>query len=977
MSLKDITITASINSIPTQSYGQKTYIASTDEQSFPIVTTEGGNGGSMPNLLGQTSSIDLFVNITQSWTGSINTPVGLVSFLHEDQSEFINGEFSGSVLTVTTQSLNPECWPILFPIQPGSDYNYYFYYQYENNDVNIPLTQASNFWNSNTIPNPGEIYFYARLRDPYVNPYNSIEECKINRIDKQGNDNTFSLQELKSLRANFTDIGIVQYDILFIAEFTDYYAYTIVPNSNFSITDNNIIDHNLSADILTTYPTAIVDGAEPIFIDGYSLNNDPSNYFNITTGQYTFGDTPNVPLSITASVRVPERDYILWLFRNRSGIINSIKNEISIPGGVSILYLSQNITDTVETDVYFLGVSQTYGGSDYIKDITLEINQLAAANTSINPAIFDPYLISTFANSDCDVLMNNVELNEYDKDFMKVNYDSGQLIPTNQQQIISGTAEPAPVKAYNYRILSQILPRYDGVRTESPNFNLPASNQFGQVPNAEQTNTYFLYFESMESTSPLIKNKTSVKGKYLIREDGTVFDLNTDDVTYSNVIYSFERDKKAYASLFKNQSSTLTVTQSIFKSGQYYTPILYNLSASFNDSASFSQTIDFVNINGTSVAGIPNFDLFVTSYENSPTYPSNDDYKRGLGIQGGEWYSLNIAPGPQAVTTSPIVNPFYYGRGNKIYADTAGGWIDGTPTLDSLNHAYYVFNTQPLSLVDIEIKISYNYYRFVGPTAVIIETTLWSSGSAGIYRAAPTQTNQLPPTYYAVSQCYLKVPNYQAYDQEALYVTVEVKNPSLLGYYGLAGIGPQFDSFTLNPLMALTTPGNTNYGQSTFKIITKNYTPPTPSYPFWFTGSANDTVLTSSVDLGSALQTNFQQIDIPDSGMPIIEYPAIIKPGDEIRFEYDESNTFIIKDAYLSGSNVIIEVDHPIPSISTININHFTIRRPEKDLTHTVILDTKLNKPIDDGFLFPEYPSDQIKKNLPNIINDLYNRTLI
>ena len=36
MSLQDITITGSIGSIATQSYGQRTYISSTDEQSFPI-----------------------------------------------------------------------------------------------------------------------------------------------------------------------------------------------------------------------------------------------------------------------------------------------------------------------------------------------------------------------------------------------------------------------------------------------------------------------------------------------------------------------------------------------------------------------------------------------------------------------------------------------------------------------------------------------------------------------------------------------------------------------------------------------------------------------------------------------------------------------------------------------------------------------------------------------------------------------------
>ena len=51
MALKDITITGSIGSYPTLSYGQKTYVSSTDEESFPIEHFTGSSGGSTPNLM--------------------------------------------------------------------------------------------------------------------------------------------------------------------------------------------------------------------------------------------------------------------------------------------------------------------------------------------------------------------------------------------------------------------------------------------------------------------------------------------------------------------------------------------------------------------------------------------------------------------------------------------------------------------------------------------------------------------------------------------------------------------------------------------------------------------------------------------------------------------------------------------------------------------------------------------------------------
>ena len=43
MSLKDITITGSIGTYPTLSYGQKEYISSTDQQSFPIEKITGSS----------------------------------------------------------------------------------------------------------------------------------------------------------------------------------------------------------------------------------------------------------------------------------------------------------------------------------------------------------------------------------------------------------------------------------------------------------------------------------------------------------------------------------------------------------------------------------------------------------------------------------------------------------------------------------------------------------------------------------------------------------------------------------------------------------------------------------------------------------------------------------------------------------------------------------------------------------------------
>ena len=154
MALKNIIITGSIGTYPTLSYGQKEYISSTDEQSFPIEHITGSNGGSMPDLNGQYSTTDLYVNITQSWDVVINTPVGLVSSVHDTQDEFINGEFSGSILEVTNQRLiDEDCEQFLKVSTVEVNYDPYFY--------SGLFTDLSSFINSSTSPNNGELYLYT------------------------------------------------------------------------------------------------------------------------------------------------------------------------------------------------------------------------------------------------------------------------------------------------------------------------------------------------------------------------------------------------------------------------------------------------------------------------------------------------------------------------------------------------------------------------------------------------------------------------------------------------------------------------------------------------------------------------------------------------------------------------------------------------------------------------------------------------
>ena len=90
--------TGSIGSTPALLDGARYYEASTDFESNPIETISGSDGGTfLPGY------------VTQSWSGINVTPLGDVPFTQDNKEEFIDGEFSGSVITVTDGELNTEC----------------------------------------------------------------------------------------------------------------------------------------------------------------------------------------------------------------------------------------------------------------------------------------------------------------------------------------------------------------------------------------------------------------------------------------------------------------------------------------------------------------------------------------------------------------------------------------------------------------------------------------------------------------------------------------------------------------------------------------------------------------------------------------------------------------------------------------------------------------------------------------------------
>lgn len=120
-----------------------------------IYTFTGGTGGSLPTLTTITGS-GLDSTISQSWSETVLTPLGTASIVHDNLEEFYNGQFEGTVITVTTGSLiDSDCQQFLDVNTTEVQYKPILYLY----NGNAAVTQSV-FLSNNITPSAGEMLLY-------------------------------------------------------------------------------------------------------------------------------------------------------------------------------------------------------------------------------------------------------------------------------------------------------------------------------------------------------------------------------------------------------------------------------------------------------------------------------------------------------------------------------------------------------------------------------------------------------------------------------------------------------------------------------------------------------------------------------------------------------------------------------------------------------------------------------------------------
>jgi hypothetical protein len=939
MALKNIIITGSIGTYPTLSYGQKMYVSSTDEESFPIEKVIGSNGGSLPNLLGQTSSVDLYVNIDQKWSGYNDTQAGLVAYTQSFQNEFINGEFSGSVLTVSNGELtDPNCRNFLEVNTTEVNYSPFLYYSLYSKYVSTPGLKDGDFLNANTAPNNGEIFILNSAvaitkPDPFGFYFtkNTINYIKINRFDKQGNDNTLSLQELTNLRIEFSDIGVIEFPLFTISEYPTYYLYTTYylnfpADLPFSSVDNNILNYSVSASSTFSFP--VLAGSFPGDAN-ITLTNNYNNivynslgYFDGLAGSYNPMDTPNIPISFSFSCTVTGTTP----FYADAYLIKG--NDVTVPSnGIdgtqqgpfltspSILTFTGSFTPIAgeQYKMYLGGLSSV---NNYTAtNVNISFTQSVAPHTSSNLTVLEPYLTQNFYYNDCNALYGNATELEYDSKFYQVNYE-GTTIPTNQKQILNNTAEIAPVKSYNYTAAAQILPRYIGSRNSTDNFNVSSTSSviseeiithtnLGPTklnyPSVSSLGTYFAYFDFIGGTSYELINKKGAHILFLIDKDGNIQTPDINPPYYSNLLQNFEQNKNVNI-VFSTSNGNVTNIQGIhpiIRTGLAPKPVIWSQSGS---TANSSSTILFDNVDG----------LTVPDYRTTINFGS-------YSTTGDNW----------DIVTHALPHSESYGTNNTTssLSTSTNSWIGISTSTNSTQGVFHlhfsakvpVYSPDPPIPAPVTIKIDVSTDSGATWSPIATSNIVISQTRSSFALSSPPQTLVSGNIYRAGA----------------------ISNDEYHLYGG---------TFSLSQ----TTPTST--------VIV--------SPPYWTTGSSPSNILTGSAFIGAYSPINPLTQTAPTSSGYSSNLPFTLQPQDQIRFEGNEITEVYtilkVEGTNISGS-LYLTLDRNI--VSGTNLDSFFVRRYIPD-PNFIIIDVPAEGG-GNGYLFPEYTSLDIQNNLNSIIQNL------
>jgi hypothetical protein len=758
--------------------------------SIKIGKYSGGTGGSTFDLYSTTSSIipQTPIIINQSWSESFQTPYGVYNRIHNNLDEFFNGEFSGSEIQVSKQSLlDPDCvkylhsdltamnWgPILYRAYSGS-YNIDSSTGVVDSSSVQYITNESTYLNSSNFPQQGSMSLWYNPGEPYVvyrqagfpsysimyflrDKNQGVRYITIPRIDANGVDQTVRLQQATDIRIKYNDIGSVSYPVSNITEYPTYYLYTIPYINTISSTDNEILNY-----VYSNYNN-----------NGGNVPISTTTYFNAFKKPIT--RLPNALVTYTASIdwsiTLPLANTNYTMNPIGIGIVESGSNKII--GNKNLTFTTSSLSpgSVVNGNITWSGSLNNYSSNNYTYQvmpyisngqsdldwswgqIDINITQSQSPQTIISDlTIISPQIADArFETSECNPIYGNVDSYPLSQYFEEVNYKTGITIPTNYTQIIQNSAIKVAVKDYYYNLRRQTAPRYQGIRTTATDINTKAIANYDNgitgsflvgnkisgsaVPgaNVERYSNLFGVFNYITSASTDLNNDFSFYDKginidiqYLLDKDGNIIKVNDNEI---NLTQLFKPQNKARIVLFNSSSNGKNFNPTINDAGNRYQFIV-----KLNDSSSlwgdqYPGDLDFQIYTSGSIynSNINGMFIHTQSYGYPLLKPSSDSKVLKWDTFKYNSYTNNIS--------MFLVNPtFSIDYGDPNY-NTSFTYINGSFRFyDKMSQQVIGINNTPTYLTPGFPFTPYPFkdtYLPIQPKDVI-KITDFSSGSLSMY----------------------------------------------------------------------------------------------------------------------------------------------------------------------------------------------------------------------------------------------------
>jgi len=900
-----------------------------DYQPGTVENFDGGAGGVF-------NAFNTVTNTSQSWYETIPTVSGSVTVLHNTQDEFYDGEFSGSVLVVTTQSL-AQAYPLenlSFDYTPVR-------YSTQNYGLDISSSFAqTQFLNSLTLPNQGEIllltpYRYYLTTGAGLTQILGSAYVKIHKFDNNGVNNTIPLGQATQLLIKYSTFSSYStMNILTINEYPTYYLYE-VNNLGSNTVDDYILDYRISGSI--TNSTTLFLGND--YALKYTASINPISLYNQTSGFITYTQTPNIRLDFTASLTGQSA-------AGSTSVILSVWNQSQ-----TFTYSTTPATRSITGSLYLLAnnavSAQVSIGANNFSLSNFQFNitpYLVSSSAENNPIIIEPYISTpNYYNSDYNPLVNNVEDERLSSKYQDVDYSTGIYTPTNFSLLISGSAVKAAVQDSNYTSKRVTLPRYDGSKSTSQVLNqwTPGDvGTYGKLPTIESLKTMVAYCDWIGGWPPERENASAIHVQYLIKSDGTVIIPNTSENSLADIKGTFESGENLFITTKTVSSGQPQQSRKVLRGGTRIEPVLYNQSGSIPGGS-------FVNS--------------ITLTDNNVTGSVVSDFQARLGAASYTSNELNVGAFND-VLFSRILN-----SGSAATLSSVGSYLRYQGTTGLINEGVSLQLSASLQVTDTNLgngvfQDSYNgYVQFAIVRRRSGVTTILTQNSPSI-----KITQDYQPINLSIS-----IPFNGVQNGDEFYVR---------GYANRSNIYVEYNS-TFN-IYQTPIPNSS--------ILISN---------LWISSSASTTAQIQSATSGtfgnyllyttsSALANYYDnptvyQQDIANSGFNPIVIPWSIEYGDEFRFEGREDRVYQIKQAaVVNGAGLakpllVVEINQPVPTSGSVNFDQFLIRRYVDDASQVLMEGFAPINSQGPYIVRPEYVAPELNKSVDQFILDLTQKGLI